>query len=231
MGTTDLQKTGRLAVRHGYRHSLLWANVGPAMLAPYAYHSLYLNVSGERSSVRRVRVQVGGREWGDPFQRSAPRECSKGGAEGSPNLQCSEDDLDAFTSGDARAAGGEGLSVLQYVGADQRPGLYEYRYGFGRDFGSAHRSAGRHGGRDDGRRARSGSAGQWRPIYDYSRRSGRAHHTNGREGCLRGHGVFFSERDIPRSSAVAAVADESDQKTLNPHRGANWRSRQVRHGC
>jgi hypothetical protein len=42
--------------------------------------------------------------------------------------------------------------------------------------------------------------------------------------------VFVVQRDVPRASAVPAIADESDQKTLNTHRSAPWRSRQVRRG-
>src|ERR1700753_1586881 len=91
MRTRDLQNSAAMAVLHGYRHWLLWAHVGPAMLAPYAHHPVYLNVSGLHGCHRRHRVQVGRREWGDPFQRSAPRECSESGAEGSSDFQCSED--------------------------------------------------------------------------------------------------------------------------------------------
>jgi hypothetical protein len=42
--------------------------------------------------------------------------------------------------------------------------------------------------------------------------------------------VFVAQRDVPCASAVRAIADESDQETLNTHCSAPWRRRQVRRG-
>ena len=219
-----------MAVLHGYRQTLLWASLGPAMLAPYAYNSVYLNVPSVHGRDGHDRVQMGRRERGDAFQRSAPSECSEGGAEGSPDLHRSEGDgADAVVAAFPIAARGEGLYDLRDVGADGRPGLHEHRYRFSRCDSSAGRATGRYGGGYDGRCTCSGSTEQWRPVYDYTGRSGRAHHSDGDQRPHRHYGVLVAGRDVPRSPALAAVADESGQKALAASRSA-LRHRQVRLG-
>src|SRR5882757_1612872 len=119
MRTQAEQNRRRLAVLHGYRQTLLWAVPGPAMLAPYANTDVYLNVSGMHGRDRRDRVQMGRRKRGNSFQRSAPPECSEGGAEGSPDFYRSEGDgAHAVVAAFPIAAHGEGLYGLRDVGAD-----------------------------------------------------------------------------------------------------------------
>jgi hypothetical protein len=214
------QELGRLAVGHGYRQTLLWAVQGPVMLAPYAHNPVYPPVLligiGMYGRHCGDRVQMGRRGRGDALQRSTPPECSKGGAEGSTDLHRSEDHgtVAGVPACSFAAARGEGLYELWAVGTDGRPGLHEHGYGLGRCVGSTGRAAGRYGARDHGRRACSGSAGRWRPIYDYTGRSRRAHHPDGDQGPHRHHLVLVARRDVPRSPAFAAVADESGQKAL-----------------
>ena len=76
---------------------------------------------------------------------------------------------------------------------------------------SAGRSAWRYRARDDGRCAGSGSAGQWRPIYDFTGGSGRAHHSDGGEGSFR--------HDLCSSPSVTFhVRQPSLQSPTNPIR-------------
>jgi hypothetical protein len=238
MRAQETQKTRALAVRHGYRHSLLWANPGPAMLAPYAQNSVYLNAGvGVHGRGRCDRVQMGRREWGDAFQRSTPRECTEGGAEGSPDFQCAEDlgtGSTCIPTGSPTRAGGEDLQDLRHVGADQRSGLHEYRYCFRWHIGIAGASAWRHGARHHGWRARSGSAVDGWSIHDYAGRSGRAHHSDDDQGSFGDHAVRIAQHRVPCSPGIGAVTHEpgqSDQKTLNTRHSAAWRSQQVRRGC
>jgi len=209
------------------------------MLAPYAQNSVYLPISlilGGLSLDARDgcdRIQVGRREWGHPFQRSAPRECTEGGAEGSPDFQLVEEfgARSIFvTTGSPTGSGREGLPDLRHVGADQRPGFHEYRHRFGRHIGNAGCSARRLGAGHHGRRAGSGSAVKRRSIHDYAGRSGRAHHSDDDQGSFRDHAVLLAQRPVQCSPTVGAVTDKPSQETLNTRRGAPWRSRQVRHG-
>jgi hypothetical protein len=237
MRAHETQNIERLAVLHGYRQTLLWATPGPAMLAPYAKNSVYLNVGVSLDGRnRRDRLQMGRRERGDSFQRSTPRECTEGGAEGSPDFQRAEDfgaRTIFVTFGSTTRSGGEGLPDLRHVGADERPGIHEYRHRFGRHIGIAGCSAWRHRARHHGRRAGSGRAVERRSIHDYAGRSGRAHHSDDDQGSFGDHTVLLAQRPVQRSPTVGTVADqsgESDQATLNTRRGAPGRSQQVRRG-
>ena len=111
------------------------------------------------------------------------------------------------------AAGGEGLSELRHVGADQRPGLPEYRHRFCRNVGPAGRTARRYRARDDGRRTGSRECRPMAVNLRFHRWIGAS--TPFRWWCKDPSGttaVLVAQRDVPRAPAVAAVADESDQR-------------------
>ena len=232
MGTA-LQNSARLVILHGYHQSLLWATPGTAMLVPYAQTSVYHNAVRVHGRFSGDRVQMGRRHRGDALQRSTPRECSESRGESASDFFYSEDlARNAAVTAATEATGGEGLSQLRPVRAGERSGLFEHRYGFGRCIGAAGRAAGRFGARHHGRLSGSGSAAQRWSIHDHTGRSGRSHDVDGGEGSHGRDCMYVAVRDIPRSPALGAVADESAQsaqKTLKLRRSAPWRN-QVRRG-
>jgi len=196
----------RMAVRHGYRHPLLWRESGRAMLPSYAHHPVYLNVACLHGCCCSNRVQMGGREWCRSLQRPAPRECPESGVESTPDVFRSEGSGDRARQVTAAAAEDsyQRLPELCDIGADQRPGFHEHLVGRRRRERVTPRSARRHGGRDDGRAARSRCSRERWTVHDLPGGSRYSLHTSGRSGRGGQIGLPVGECDIPRPPAVAA---------------------------
>jgi hypothetical protein len=225
MGHETSGNRRRVAVLHGYRHSLWWDTPGPAMLVAYAHNPVYLNVPRVHGCCSGDRVQMGRREWCRPLQRSAPRECSEGGAESTANLFRSEDvGADAVLQDSGAEVICFRVSELLGLRTHERAGVLEYGYRQRRCDDSTCCTAGRYGGCDARRTTRSRCAGERRPIHDLTGRPGRALNSNGGQGSSGRYGVLVGVSDLLRSTAFPAVTHQSDQTTLTAVRDA------LRHG-
>jgi hypothetical protein len=225
MGHESSGNRRRLAVLHGYRHSLWWHTPGPAMLVAYAHNPVYLNVPRVHGRCSGDRVQMGRREWCRPLQRSASRECSEGGAESTANLLRSEDvGADAVLQDSGAEVICSRVSELLGLGTDERAGVLEHGHCHRRCGNSTSCTAGRHGDCDARRTTRSRCAGERRPIHDLTGRPGRALNSIGGQGSSGRHGVLVGVSDLLRSTAFRAVTHESYQTTLTAVRDA------LRHG-
>jgi hypothetical protein len=227
----DFRPRQSRAVLHGYRYSLLWRAREPAMLAPYAHNSVYLPILliGLRQHGRRSgdSVQMGRRGWGGALQRSAPRECSKGGAEGAPDLFLSKNlragaVLPEYSSAQVV---GSGVSELLGLRAGERAGFLEHGHRDRRCNGSTGRAAGRYRGCDARRITCPRSAGDRRAVHDLTRRPGHTHYSNGGQGSRWHYGVLVGARDFLRSTTFVTVADQSRQTTLTVLRSRRSRVR------
>ncbi len=229
----------RMAVLHGYRHSLLWLTPGPAMLIPYAQNPVYLPILliGPRLHGRCSgdRVQMGRRGWRRSLQRSAPRKCSKGGAQGPSDLFRSEDlGTDAVLQLQASRAQvfGSRVPELRGVRAGERAGFPEHGYRHRRCDGSTGRAAGRYRGCDARRSTCSRRAGKRRAVHDLARRPGHTLYSNGGQGSRWHYSVLVAGRDLLRSTTFIAIANESRQTTLTEcHDALRRRSRRSRVRC
>jgi hypothetical protein len=217
------QNTRRMAVLHGYRHSLWWHTSGPAMLVPYAHNPVYLNVPRVHDRCCGDRVQMGRREWCPPLQRSAPRECSEGGAESTANLFRSED-VGAATVLQGAEVVCSRVSELLGLRTGERAGVHKHGHRQRRCDDSTWCTAGRYRDCDARRTTRSRCAGDRRPVHDLTGRPGHAHNSNGGQGSSGHHGVLVGFRDFLRSTAFRAVTHQSCQTTLTAVRDA------LRHG-
>ena len=227
----DFRPRQSRAVLHGYRYSLLWHRRAPAMLAPYAHNPVYLPIllNGPRQHRRCFgdRVQMGRREWRGALQRSASRECSKGGAESAPDLFLSKDlragaVLQEYSS--AQVVGSR-VSELHGFRAGERAGFPEHGHRHSRCNDSTGCAAGRYRGCDARRITCPRSAGERRAVHDLTRRSGHAHYSNGGQGFRWHDSVLVGARDLLRSTTFNAVADQSRQTTLTVLRSRRSRVR------
>jgi hypothetical protein len=224
MGHQSSGNRRRVAVLHGYRHSLWWHTSGPAMLVAYAHNPVYLNVPRVHDRCSGDRVQMGRREWCRPLQRSAPRECSEGGAESTANLFRSEDvGADAVLQDSRAEVVCSRVSELLGLRTGERAGVLEHGHRQRRCDDSTCCTARRYGGCDARRTTRSRCAGERRSIHDLTGRPGRALNSNGGQGSSGRHGVLVGVRDLLRSTAFPAVTHQSCQ-TLTAVRDA------LRHG-
>jgi hypothetical protein len=223
----------RVAVLHGYRYSLLWPAPGTAMLVPYAHPAVYLNVDCLHGCRFSDRVQVGRRERCRPLQRSAPRECSEGGAEGAADLYRSESSIrTAATCPEPGAQPGSRVSELFDLRADERSGVHEHGHGHSGCYDTTRSSARRHCSRNARRATRPGRAGEWWRIHDLASGPGYALDSNGRSGSERRDCLPVTRSDLPRPSTFAAVTNSTRPTTLRAPRDAlrrgTWRSRVCR---
>jgi hypothetical protein len=220
---SPFRNCARMAVLHGYRHPLLWPTPGTAMLLSYAQVSVYLNIGGLHGLCLGDRVQVGRRDWRRPLQRSATRECREGAVEGAADLYGSQDSGATATTGQAGAQARLRLSELRNLRADKRPGVHEHVRGHcGRD-GTTHGTTGRHRSRNTRRPARSGRAGQWRPVHHLTGGQRYTLDSDDSSGSVRRDLVFITRRDLPRNTTFAAVTDPANPTTLTAPRDASSR--------
>jgi hypothetical protein len=190
------------------------------MLASYAYAPVYLNVARLHGRCLGDGVQVGGRQRCGSLQRSAPRKCPEGGAEGAADLFRSKDLFDTGTIlpelGTQACAG---VPELLSVGPDERSGVHEHIRGNCWSVSRAGGATRRLGRRHSRRAARAGCAGERRTIRDFASGSRHAYHPDGGEGSVRRHSLLVGVRDVPCSPAVRAVTHESRPTALKIVRG------------
>ena len=219
--TFDNRRSARVAVLHGYRHPLLWQGPHTAMLFAYAQVSVYLNVVSLHGCLPGDRVQVGRREWRRPFQRSAARECRESAVEGAANLFGSQDSGEAVATcqpGTIQAR--SRLSELRNLRASKRPDVHEHGHGHCRRDGATCSSSRRHCGRDSRRPARPGRAGQWRSVHHLTGGQRHALDSDDRSGSVGRDCVYVTRRDLPCTTAFAAVTYPAHPTTLIAPRDA-----------
>ncbi len=213
MFTASGKGTRELAVFHGYRQLVLWRAPGRAMLSYHACPFLYLILvlHGRRGG---DRVQVGGRRRCHPLQRSAARERTEGGAEGTTDVCRSEGSKYTLATPRYRFQTNAGVSELRRVSTHPGPGVHEYRH---RHRGRHHPTdcpTGRFSGCNTRWSARAGCAGKWRSVHHLACRSGHSLDPGVSSGSNRRQCMHLGGGDFPRTAALVAVADTTRETAL-----------------